>query len=205
MLTAQIMRRFRIVTHWVAAGYFETESLLQLRDDVLAAIRGGRQVAICGPVGSGKTMMMNPLQDDIGAKKDIIVARSLSVDKPRVTLPNLIMALFFDESADPNLKAPIQPEPRKRLLQELVRKARKSVVLFIDEAPDIHGHTLNGLKRLMEFITADGGKLSVVLVAHPRLQNDLRRATMEEIGDRTSKFDFVALGKWRPGAGCISG
>ena len=77
----------------------------------------------------------------------------------------------------------------------MVRKARKPVVLFIDEAHDIHGHTLNGLKRLMELITAGGGggKLSVVLVGHPRLQNDLRRATMEEIGYRTSKFDFVAL------------
>ena len=168
MLTAQIMRRFRIVTHWMDAGYFETESLRQLREDVLAAIRAGRLVAICGPVGSGKTMMMNRLQDDISAGRDIIVARSLSVDKPRVTLPNLIMALFLDVSADPNLKAPAQPERRERLLQERVRKARKPVVLFIDEAHDIHGHTLNGLKRLMELITAGGGKLSVVLVGHPR-------------------------------------
>ena len=45
----------------------------------------------------------------------------------------------------------------------------------------------------MELITAGGGKLPVVLLEHPRPQNDLRRATMEEIGNRTSKFDFVAL------------
>ena len=87
MLTARIMRHFRIVTDWAEAGYFETDSLRQLRDDVIAAIRAGRLVAICGPVGSGKTMMMNRLQNDISADKDIIVARSLSVDKPRVTLP----------------------------------------------------------------------------------------------------------------------
>ena len=92
MLTAQTMRNFRIVRDWVDAGYFETDSLRQLRDDVVAAIRAGRLVAICGPVGSGKTMMMNRLQHDIAADKDIIVARSLSVDKPRVALPNLIMA-----------------------------------------------------------------------------------------------------------------
>ena len=55
----------------------------------------------------------------------------------------------------------------------------------------------NGPKRLMELITAGGGKLSVVLVGHPRLQNDLRRATMEEIGNRAAKFDFVALGGQR--------
>ena len=114
-----------------------------------------------------------------------------------MTLPNLVMALFLDISDDPNLNAPSQPERRERLLQEIVRKARKPVVLFIDEAHAIHGNTLNGLKRLMELITAGGGKLSVVLVGHPRLQNDLRSARMEEIGDRTSKFDFVALGDQR--------
>ncbi|MDE2988517.1 MAG: AAA family ATPase [Chloroflexota bacterium] len=191
------MRNFRILRDWADAGYFETDSLRQLRDDVAAAIRAGRLVAICGPVGSGKTMMMNRLQHDIAAEKDIIVARSLSVDKQRVTLRNLIMALFLDISGDPHLKAPAQPERRERLLQEMVRKVRKPVVLFIDEAHDIHGHTLNGLKRLMELIAAGEGKLSVVLVGHPRLQNDLRRATMEEIGNRTSKFDFVALGGQR--------
>ena len=36
------------------------------------------------------------------------------------------------------------------------RPGRSPVVLFIDEAHDIHGHTLNGLKRLMELITAGG-------------------------------------------------
>ena len=70
-------------------------------------------------------------------------------------------------------------------------------MLFIDEAHDIHDHTLNGLKPLMALITAGEGKLSVVLVGHPNLENDLRRATMEEIGNRTSKFDFVALGGTR--------
>ena len=152
MLTAQIICHFRIVTDWADVGYFATDSLRQLRDDVVAAIRAARLVANCGQVSSGKTMMMNQLQNDSSADKDIIVARSFAVDKPRVTLPNLIMALFLDVSADPNLKAPAQPERRERLLQEMVRKARKPVVLFIDEAHDIHGHNLNGLKQLMELI-----------------------------------------------------
>lgn len=197
MLTAQIMQHFRIIKDWTDAGYFETKSLRQLRDDVIAAISAGRLIAICGSVGSGKTLMMNRLQADIAADKKIIVARSLSVDKPRVVLPNLIMALFLDVTGDANFKTPTQPERRERLLQELLRKMRKPVVLFIDEAHDIHGNTLNGLKRLVEMIAAGGGKLSVVLVGHPRLQNDLRRPSMEEIGDRTSKFNFVALGDQR--------
>ena len=67
--------------------------------------------------------------------------------------------------------------------------------LFIDEAHDLHGNTLNGLKRLMEIVDAGGGVLSIVLVGHPRLQNDLRRATMEEIGHRSTTIEIAGLGK----------
>lgn len=197
MLTAQIMKRFRIAKDWSNAGYFETTRLTQLQEDVRAAILAGRLVAIAGPVGSGKTAMINRLQERITAEKTMIVARSLSVDKPRVALPNLITALFLDVTGDPTLKAPTQPEKRERLLQELIRKTRKPVALFVDEAHDLNGNTLNGLKRLMEIIATGGGVLSVVLIGHPRLQNDLKRSTMEEIGDRTSKFEFVALGDER--------
>ena len=44
MLTAQIIRHFRIVTDWANASYFETDSLRQLRDDVVAVIPAGRLV-----------------------------------------------------------------------------------------------------------------------------------------------------------------
>lgn len=194
MLSRQIMEHFRIKLHWNQAGYFETERLSQFREDVMTAIIGGHLVAITGPIGVGKTVMINRLQDEITANKKIIVARSLSVDKPRVVLPALITALFLDLSGDPEMKVPTQPERRERLLLETVRKAKKPIALFIDEAHDLHGNTLNGLKRLREVVSAGGGTLSVVLVGHPRLRNDLRRATMEEIGHRTVKFEFSSIG-----------
>ncbi|MFD2274287.1 hypothetical protein ACFS07_33380 [Undibacterium arcticum] len=62
------------------------------------------------------------------------------------------------------------------------------MALFIDEAHDLNGHTLIGLKRLMELAEDVGGRLSVILAGHPKLRNDLRRPTMEEIGYRTDIF-----------------
>tara|TARA_B110000977_G_C11080918_1_gene492905 strand:- start:830 stop:1804 length:975 start_codon:yes stop_codon:yes gene_type:complete len=194
MLTAQIMQSFNIQKDWSQAGYFETERLQQFQLDVRGAILAGKLIAISGPVGIGKTEMINRLQTHIVAEKKIIVARSLSVDKSRVALPALIMALFLDISNDPDLKVPTQPERRERVLQELIGESKKPIALFIDEAHDLHGQTLNGLKRLMEVISAGGGLLSVVLVGHPRLHNDLKRATMEEIGHRTIKFEFTSIG-----------
>lgn len=195
MLTAKVTQQFHIVKDWGQAGYYETARFKMISADVRAAILAGRLVALSGPVGAGKTAMIIRLQNKIVSEKKIIVARSLSIDKPRVVLPALMTALFLDIAADPDMKVPTQAERRERLLQELIKTSKKPVALFIDEAHDLHGNTLNGLKRLMEIVDAGGGTLSVVLVGHPRLQNDLRRATMEEIGHRTTKIEFGGLGE----------
>jgi hypothetical protein len=61
-------------------------------------------------------------------------------------------------------------------------------VLIVDEAHDLHSKTLVGLKRLME-VVADGGRtLAIILAGRPKLRNDLRRPTMEEIGYRSVRF-----------------
>lgn len=194
MLTTRIMRQYRIERDWGRAGYFETARAKEVSADILQAIMAGRLVAVSGPVGTGKTAMIRQLQDRIVAERKVVFARSLSIDKPRVLLPALMTALFLDISGDPEMKVPTQPEKRERLLQEAIKAAGKPVVLFIDEAHDLHANTLNGLKRLMEIVDAGRGTLSVVLVGHPRLHNDLRRATMEEIGHRITRLTMEGLG-----------
>src|SRR5208282_1754345 len=73
------------------------------------------------------------------------------------------------------------------------RRAKKPVALFVDDARDLHPKTLVALKRLTEVVVEGGGQLSVVLLGHPKLKNDLRRPQMEEIGDRTTVFEFGGL------------
>lgn len=194
MLTTDIMHYFGIEHDWEAVGFYETAHHRQLMTNVRNAIHAGRLVAITGPTGVGKTLTLNRLQSALVAEGKIIVARSLSIEKPRLVLSSLVTALFLDVSDDLEAKVPTQPEKRERLLQEMIRKRKKPVALFCDEAHDLHGSTLTGLKRLMEIVQAGGGLLSVVLVGHPKLRNDLNRPTMEEIGHRTTKFSFEGLG-----------
>lgn len=49
------------------------------------------------------------------------------------------------------------------------------------------------MKRLIALVADGGGQLSVVLLSHPRLANDLRRPKMEEVGDRATVFEFGGL------------
>lgn len=192
MLT-EVMEHFGLVKEFRRAGYYETEHQKQMFKDIKAAIHSGKLVAITGIIGCGKTTALRRLFDVLDKEGKILVSKSLSVDKDRATLSTLIAALFYDLSADKEVKIPTHGEKRERELRELVKKGKKPVALFVDEAHDLHSSTLTGLKRLIEVVEDGGGTLSVVLAGHPKLKNDLRRPTMEEIGYRATVFAFDGI------------
>jgi type II secretory pathway predicted ATPase ExeA len=161
--------------------------------DIKGSILEGRLVAVSGVIGSGKTVTLRRLQQQLREENRILVSKSLAVEKQQVRLGTLVSALFYDLSGDKHIHIPPQGEKRERELRELVRKNKRTVALFIDEAHDLSGQTLTGLKRLMEVVEDGGGRLSVVLAGHPKLRNDLRRPTMEEIGYRTDVFTLDGI------------
>jgi type II secretory pathway predicted ATPase ExeA len=195
MLT-EVMEFYGLVKEFRRAGYYETDHLERLFKEIKAALLKGKLVALTGVVGSGKTVTLRRLQEALSQEGQILLSKSLSVDKHRATLGTLIAALFYDLSSEREVKIPNFGEKRERELRELIRKSKKPVALFVDEAHDLHSSTLTGLKRLMEVVEDGGGLLSIVLAGHPKLKNDLRRPTMEEIGYRTAIFSLDSL------AGC---
>jgi len=176
------------------AGYYETGQSQQIVKELSHEIRSGKLVTLSGVVGSGKTTMLRRIQETLAQDKEILVSKSLSVEKSQLSLPVLINALFYDLATEKDFKMPTQPEKRQRVLRDLIRKRGKPIALFIDDAHDLHAKTLVGLKRLIEVVRDGNGTLSVVLAGHPKLKNDLRRPTMEEIGSRAAMFDLEGFG-----------
>jgi type II secretory pathway predicted ATPase ExeA len=187
-MRSDVMKHYGLTRDLPRSGYFETEQLREVFDDIEAAIHGGKLLALVGLVGCGKTTTLYRLIETLKEEKTILVSQSLAIDKHRVNLGTLMTALFYDLVTEKDFKIPTQPEKRERKLVEVIAKRRKSIVLFVDEAHDLHHKTLVGLKRLIELVQNSGGTLSVVLVGHPKLRNDLRRPALEEIGARTSLF-----------------
>ena len=176
------------------AGYFETEHSAQVVSELKLEIKAGKLVALSGLVGCGKTTLLRRIQEALAQDKEILVSKSLSLEKGQISLATLIMALFYDLATEKDFKIPMQPEKRERALRDLTKKRQKPIALFIDDAHDLHAKTLFGLKRLIEVIRDGGGMLSVVLADHPKLKNDLRRPSMEEIGSRATIFELEGLG-----------
>lgn len=179
-----VMTHYRLTKDFRNVGFFETAHHKQIFKQMKTAIPLGQLIALSGVIGVGKTKTLMQLQEILKKDNKVIVSKSLSVEKSKTNLSTLIMALFFDVTGDNDYKVPKQGEKRERELQELIRSTKKTVVLFVDEAHDLHHHTLTGLKRLMEVIVDGGGKLSIVLAGHPKLRNDLKGPNMEEIGYR---------------------
>lgn len=193
MLT-EVMTHFGLVKELRQAGYYETAIQKQIFKNLKEAVQLGKLIALTGIIGCGKTTTLRRLFEVLTKENKVRVSKSLSVDKNRSTLATLISALFYDLSIDDkDVKISSQGEKRERELRNLIKKGKKPVVLFVDEAHDLHQKTLTGLKRLIEVIEDGGGTLSVLLAGHPKLKNDLRRPTMEEIGYRTTIFTLEGI------------
>lgn len=192
-MLSDVMNHFQLVKEFRNVGYFETEHHKEIYKELKTAIRQGKLIAVSGIVGSGKTTTLRKIRDTLASEKEIIVAKSVSLEKARVTLSTLIVALFYDLTTEKEFKIPTQAEKKERKLQELIKKRNKPVALFIDEAHDLHGNTLIGLKRLIEMVQDCGGVMSVVLAGHPKLKNDLHRSSLEEIGSRTTVFNLDGI------------
>jgi type II secretory pathway predicted ATPase ExeA len=189
MLT-EVRSYYGFARDFAQAGYFDSEQSQQIAEELSYEIKSGKLITLSGIVGCGKTTMLRRIQEMLAKEKDILVAKSLSVEKVQISLPVLINALFYDLATEKDFKIPTQPEKRERVLRDLIKKRQKPVALFIDDAHDLHAKTLVGLKRLSEVIRDGGGILSMILAGHPKLKNDLRRPSMEEIGLRATFFDL---------------
>lgn len=106
MLTSRIRNQFHIAKDWREAGHFETSRMKQIGSDIRAAVMAGRLIAVSGPVGAGKNVAVNRLKNQMTKEGKVVVVRSLSIERHRITLPGLITALFLDISGDPTLKIP---------------------------------------------------------------------------------------------------
>ena len=159
-MQSEVMKHFGLTRGLPRAGYFETAQQRRVFDDIKIAIRGGQLLALVGLVGCGKTTTLHRLTEALKDEREILVSQSLAVDKHRINLGTLMLALFYDLVTEKDFKIPTQPEKRERKLIEVLAKRKKPVALFVDEAHDLHPKTLVGLKRLVELVQNNGGTLS---------------------------------------------
>lgn len=99
-MRAEVMEFYGLTRSPRAVGYYETTHHRQLLQDIKQAVYDGDLVALCGVGGAGKTVTLRRQQELLASENRVIVSKSISVQKSRVTLGTLITALFCDLSTD---------------------------------------------------------------------------------------------------------
>src|SRR5262245_44772948 len=95
-MLSDVMEHFGLTKSLRQVDYFETEHHRPLLRELKAAIHEGGIVALTGVVGSGKTMLLWRIQEQLRHEGQIEVSESLVFDVPRVTLSTLKLALYYD-------------------------------------------------------------------------------------------------------------
>lgn len=192
-MLSDVMEHFGLTKSFVQAKDFETDHHRQLLKDLKIAIHEGGIIALTGIVGSGKTVILGRLQDQLRAEDDLVVSESLTFKVERVNLDTLKLALYYDLATEKDGELPSKLEKSERALIRVMARCQKPIVLFVDDSHDLHPSTLRGLKRLLEKTDRRGVRLTIVLSGHPRLKNDLRRPSQEETGARATVFEFEGI------------
>lgn len=193
MLT-EVMEHFGLAKSLRQAGYFETDDHQRLIKDLKTAIYDGDLIVLSGIVGCGKTSLLWRLQEILRQERKVHVTESLAFEVPRVNLVTLKLAIFYGLAMEKDGDLTMKPEKSERRLLDLIRQRERPVVLFVDDAHDLHAQTLRGLKQFMEKVAKRDNRLSVVLAGHPKLRNELvNRSTLEEIAARTTVFELEGI------------
>ena len=187
----ECMKYYGLIKELYKADYFETEYYQSMLGNIKHHIKAGGIIAITGIVGIGKTVALRRIQHAIRLEDKVFVSKSLA-EKRCVTINTLYTELFTDLVTKKDTKVPSQAGKRERKLQALIKELNKPIALFIDEAHDLHHRTLISLKHLIETVQDVNGILSIIIVGHPKLANDLRNPALEEIGARAKVFELAS-------------
>lgn len=85
-MLGEVMEHYGITRSFRDAGYFETEHHRRVSQELHAAIPRGGLIALCGIVGCGKTTLLERTREALQQEGEILVSRSLAVDKAHVNL-----------------------------------------------------------------------------------------------------------------------
>lgn len=213
-LTMQARQMFGLVRNPFAdpetsAEVFMSPDIRFARETLYQAAIGSGFLALVGESGSGKSTLKDELVTRIHTENlpviivepyTLAMADSESQGKP---LRSSHIAEAIISTVQPGSKIPSSPEMRFRRLHEILKASHTAGMrhcLIIEEAHDLHRHTLKSLKRFHELKDGLARLLSIILIGQTELEKKLRvtDASVREVVQRCDVVHLTAISD--PGA-----
>lgn len=205
-LTMQARQAFGLVRNPFAdpetsADVFMSPDIRFARETLYQAATGSGFLALVGESGSGKSTL-----------KDELITRINDENLPVIIIEPYTLAMAANESqgkplrsshiaeaiistVQPGAKIPSSPEMRFRRLHEILKASHTAGMrhcLIIEEAHDLHRHTLKSLKRFHELKDGLARLLSIILIGQTELEKKLR-VTDASVREVVQRCDVVHL------------
>ena len=208
-LTMQARQAFQLVRNPFAdpensADVYMSPGIRFIRETLYQAATGGGFLALVGESGSGKSTL-----------KDELVTRIHEENLPVIVIEPYTLAMAATESqgkplrsshiaeaiistVQPGASIPSSPEMRFRRLHEILKASHTAGMrhcLIIEEAHDLHRHTLKSLKRFHELKDGLSRLLSIILIGQTELEKKLRvtDASVREVVQRCEVVHLPAV------------
>lgn len=160
-----------------------------------SCIDRGEMLAITGPVGSGKTILLRKVDEWSATRSDIVLVKPAVLEKQYLRGSHIVSAILEDLDMVPGSHSSLEHSARflRRALEQAHADGRIAV-LVIDECHLTPLDSLLFLKRLHE-VEKDGEKLlRILLVGQPTLARQLRtNFHLSEIGQRMRLHELGGL------------
>src|SRR5256885_6121395 len=78
-MRVDVMQHYGFTQPLSHGGYYETQHHRQLMTDIKSAILEGHLIALCGVIGSGKTVTLRRLQQQLKDDNRVLVSKSFFV------------------------------------------------------------------------------------------------------------------------------
>ena len=213
-LTMQARQAFGLIRNPFAdpetsADVFMSPDIRFARETLYQAATGSGFLALVGESGSGKSTL-----------KDELITRIHDENLPIIIIEPYTLAMAANESqgkplrsshiaeaiistVQPGARIPSSPEMRFRRLHEILKASHTAGMrhcLIIEEAHDLHRHTLKSLKRFHELKDGLSRLLSIILIGQTELEKKLRvtDASVREVVQRCDVIHLSAIAD--PGA-----
>lgn len=191
------------------ADIFLSPETRYVREAMYDAASNGNFLAVVGDSGSGKSTLREELVERLrvsGEPVIIIEPYTLSMaetDRVGKPLRATHIAEAVISTVAPGQTVPASPEMRARKLHKtLVESCRSGFrhCLIIEEAHDLHMHTLKSLKRFWELKDGMRRLLSIILIGQTELRDKLGN-TQSSVREVVQRCDIVDLSPIKdPGA-----
>lgn len=213
-LTMQARQAFGLIRNpfsdpETSADVFMSPDIRFARETLYQAATGSGFLALVGESGSGKSTL-----------KDELITRIHDENLPVIIIEPYTLAMAANESqgkplrsshiaeaiistVQPGARIPSSPEMRFRRLHEILKASHTAGMrhcLIIEEAHDLHRHTLKSLKRFHELKDGLSRLLSIILIGQTELEKKLRvtDASVREVVQRCDVVHLSAIAD--PGA-----